>query len=95
MPSTGRPIWSEAKKRFDYIGIDRAFEHGAGLVVVGGPVTGHHHRAEVAQVELVEIRDRGGGPVLPLGVAQPGVQALGHGHDLIDGVAGGTPTAAC
>ena len=38
----------------------------------GGVVGGHHDRAQVAQVELVDVGQRRLGPVPPVGDAQPG-----------------------
>ena len=47
-------------------------------------IAGDDDRAQVAQVELVEVRDRPSGAVLPLGVPQLRIQRLGHGDDLVD-----------
>ena len=56
---------------------------GAGLVVAGRALGGHDDRAEVAQVELLEVGHRRLGPVPPLGGAQAGEQLLGQVDELV------------
>ena len=53
------------------------------LLVTGDAVGGDDHRAQVTQVELVEIGERGIGAVTPLGGAQPGKELLGERDQLI------------
>ena len=67
-----------------------ALGQGPGLVGPGGPIGGHDHRSQVAQVDLVDPGRGRVGPVVPFGRLELGGDALGQRDERI-GFDGGEP----
>lgn len=54
-----------------------------GLLVTGATVSRDHHRAQVAEIELLQYGDRRAGTVLPLSGLELGEEPLGERHELV------------